>query len=250
MYQVRYALYANLSMYHSTVRTLILHDVSILNRNRFYELIRLCDASKSNEIRYTFDDGFVSAYEGAREVGLKHAIWFVCPAFINSGTTNAWVSFLRNNLRRTDFAGPTLQPMTWAQINELVRLGHTIGAHTVTHADLATISSRRELEYEIRSSGDLIEDKIGIPVKHFAFPFGSILNISSLAYSIIRSRYQYCHTGIRGRSILGHRIFWRDAVDLSMPRWYIRFILEGGLDWKYCTARHRIMGMEDDFLNN
>jgi peptidoglycan/xylan/chitin deacetylase (PgdA/CDA1 family) len=63
------------------------------------------------------------------------------------------------------------QFMSWDQIRELRRLGHTIGAHTHTHPRLSALEpgeQRRELE---RSKREL-EERLGEPVFLLAYPYG------------------------------------------------------------------------------
>jgi len=57
------------------------------------------------------------------------------------------------------------------QIREWLSLGHEIGAHTLTHPRLSQIPLSRARE-EIHSSKKKLEDLFGIPVKHFAYPYG------------------------------------------------------------------------------
>jgi peptidoglycan/xylan/chitin deacetylase (PgdA/CDA1 family) len=63
--------------------------------------------------------------------------------------------------------------MTWDQIRELHRMGHTIGAHTVTHPVLAT-QSPAEQRAELTVSRQRLEEQLGVPVPLFAYPFGKL----------------------------------------------------------------------------
>jgi peptidoglycan/xylan/chitin deacetylase (PgdA/CDA1 family) len=61
--------------------------------------------------------------------------------------------------------------LTWDHLADGVRTGLvTVGSHTHTHADLsrATESEARE---EMRRSKDLIEDRLGVECRHFAYPW-------------------------------------------------------------------------------
>jgi peptidoglycan/xylan/chitin deacetylase (PgdA/CDA1 family) len=61
--------------------------------------------------------------------------------------------------------------VTWDQLANGVQTGLvTVGSHTHTHADLsrATESEARE---EMRQSKDLIEDRLGVECRHFAYPW-------------------------------------------------------------------------------
>ena len=72
--------------------------------------------------------------------------------------------------------------MSWRDLEFLLDSGHAIGAHTAHHARLSNISDS-ELEAEIVESADLIEDKLGISVKHFAYTFGDSNDFQSCSTS-------------------------------------------------------------------
>jgi peptidoglycan/xylan/chitin deacetylase (PgdA/CDA1 family) len=59
--------------------------------------------------------------------------------------------------------------LDWAQVRELAESGWTIGAHTVTHVNVA-LASPAEAEAEIAGSRDALASVIGAPVTHFAYP--------------------------------------------------------------------------------
>jgi peptidoglycan/xylan/chitin deacetylase (PgdA/CDA1 family) len=57
----------------------------------------------------------------------------------------------------------------WAQVRELAGAGWTIGAHTVTHLNVA-LAKPGEAEAEIAGSRDAIAAALGQEVRHFAYP--------------------------------------------------------------------------------
>jgi peptidoglycan/xylan/chitin deacetylase (PgdA/CDA1 family) len=59
--------------------------------------------------------------------------------------------------------------LDWAQIRELATAGWTIGAHTVTHSNVALVEPVRA-EREIAESRDALASAIGAPVRHFCYP--------------------------------------------------------------------------------
>lgn len=62
--------------------------------------------------------------------------------------------------------------MTWDMVRELAGSGLVeIGAHTSNHPPLATLSVD-DAYAEIRRSKERLEEEIGRPVRHFAFPYG------------------------------------------------------------------------------
>jgi peptidoglycan/xylan/chitin deacetylase (PgdA/CDA1 family) len=58
------------------------------------------------------------------------------------------------------------------QIREMTRAGWEVGSHGMTHTDLTTLNSE-EQRYEIVESRTLLEKALRVPVRSFAYPFGS-----------------------------------------------------------------------------
>jgi peptidoglycan/xylan/chitin deacetylase (PgdA/CDA1 family) len=88
------------------------------------------------------------------------AIQFLVSGLI--GKTNAW--------QGTE--GDTEQPlMDEAQIREWLAAGHAIGAHTITHPSLTRLSTEQARE-EIQASRKSLEDRFGVAVNHFCYPYG------------------------------------------------------------------------------
>lgn len=130
------------------------------------------------EVVITFDDGYLDNYEHAApilsELGLP-ACFYLTAGFIGNDRQFPWDAAKG---RRTVM-------MSWEQAREMHRMGFEIGCHTWNHPDLGTepiASAPRELG-DARSR---IEDAIGAPVTHFAYPFGGLANITPAWVDAIR----------------------------------------------------------------
>ncbi len=99
----------------------------------------------------TFDDGSADAYTAAwpalRERGMA-GVFYVVSGFV--GDANS---------------------ITWDQLREMHSAGMEIGAHTVTHPDLA-ISSVAEQRHQVNDSVRTIDEHLGSPIVTFAYPSG------------------------------------------------------------------------------
>jgi peptidoglycan/xylan/chitin deacetylase (PgdA/CDA1 family) len=62
---------------------------------------------------------------------------------------------------------------SWAGLREAVSTGLVdVGSHTHTHADLSKVTES-EAEAEMRRSKDLIQDRLGVVCRHFAYPWST-----------------------------------------------------------------------------
>ena len=111
----------------------------------------------------TFDDGFTDVLEHALPVLKQHR--FTSIQFLVSdllGKTNQW----------QEAVGDVLEPlMNESQIREWLAAGQGIGSHTRTHPHLTQISTAAARE-EITGSKKALEDRFGISIRHFCYPYG------------------------------------------------------------------------------
>ncbi|HET7208494.1 MAG TPA: GNAT family N-acetyltransferase [Terriglobales bacterium] len=63
------------------------------------------------------------------------------------------------------------QMLRWDEIRQMSKHHVSFGAHTVSHPPLSRVSAA-EMKMEIAGSKDAIEDRLQVPVLHFAYPFG------------------------------------------------------------------------------
>ena len=243
------------------LKILIYHDIPSNDFDKFeaqikciardYDFIRPDDLQDilTGQMKYTgtrvlltFDDGFKSNALLAEKVldplGIK-AIFFIPPGFINAKNRNERSTFIArniyNNLLTPEEIPDDMAPMSWQDLARLLDQGHTIGAHTINHRRLTEIESESELKREIIESGDVLQKNLGVDIDHFSYPFGNINSIDPKAMEIIRERYRYCYSGIRGMNCIHTNTYaiLRDPVSIDNPPTYFRFIAEDGLGLMY-----------------
>lgn len=199
---------------------------------------------------FSFDDGFSSNLALAQGVLAQHgvkALFFVCPGLVDLSGENQRAAIAANihdgRLKGRDLA-PGARLLTWTEIEELTRMGHAVGAHGLTHRRLSRLDGG-DLRNEIVGAGRCLEQRLGRPVRWYAFAFGDADSVSEAALRIIGENFRLCRSGVRGANGPGtHRLALRaDAVDLDAPFAYQQLILEGGLDVRYRPARARLDGL-------
>jgi peptidoglycan/xylan/chitin deacetylase (PgdA/CDA1 family) len=104
-----------------------------------------------NTLVLTFDDGdttnYTRAYPILKELGLK-AYFFILVSKVGS---------------------PGF--MNWGQIRELKDAGMIIGSHGMTHRILTTLN-KKDLDYELRESKNILEENLGTAVNDISIPRG------------------------------------------------------------------------------
>jgi peptidoglycan/xylan/chitin deacetylase (PgdA/CDA1 family) len=121
------------------------------------ELLKMDQRPSEKYVVITFDDGFqdfrTQAFPILQSYGLR-ATMFVPTAFI--GTTP-------KKFKEKDC-------LTWSEIRELQKAGIDFGSHTVSHPQLRDLSDQ-QIESELSASKAEIEDKTGLFVRSFSYPY-------------------------------------------------------------------------------
>jgi peptidoglycan/xylan/chitin deacetylase (PgdA/CDA1 family) len=142
----------------------------------------------------TFDDGHISNYSyglPVLEKNARRAIFFV---------TVSWT-------------GVRKSCMDWAQLRELVSLGHQVQSHTWSHAIL-TRCTAAEAEQELRRSKQTLEDKLGVAADALSVPHGRwnerVLDLCArVGYRRVYTSDPWMRPGVRnGLELRGRLMIW------------------------------------------
>jgi peptidoglycan/xylan/chitin deacetylase (PgdA/CDA1 family) len=83
-----------------------------------------------------------------------------------------------------------MKPMTWDMLSTIVRQGFTLGSHTISHA-LLTSETAETIRMEVRESKHALENRLHIPIRHFAYPDGRFNDVVVEATEAAGYRYGY-----------------------------------------------------------
>lgn len=163
------------------------NDFYTINVNNFKNLIEYLDKEdlikkievlnkKKKTILITFDDAYDSVYKYARDVLKKKNI----PYYV----------FLCNELIDKDGY------LSTDQIKEMISDGNcVIGSHLYNHI-ISRFTNDKKLEEMMINSKKELEEKFGINVNTFAFPYGSIYAVSKKNVELANKHFDYVFTTI------------------------------------------------------
>lgn len=195
-------------------------------------------------ILLTFDDGYKSQYIITKKILNKHkikALYFVTLNFIKIKSKKKIENFLKNNLKvnenyKKNFSN--IKNMNKSDIQNLIKFGHKIGAHTINHFDLPNVSSSVQKK-EINNYKKNFNKHFGKKkIDHFAFTFGEFKNLDFSSLELSLNSYNFVHTGIRGNNYQSfEKVIFRDNCDLNQSLKEIFFFLNGFGDFYYFFKR-------------
>jgi peptidoglycan/xylan/chitin deacetylase (PgdA/CDA1 family) len=248
----------------NSLRVLIYHDIPPEEEAQFAEQLRWLARSWrfvspeqfaalvsgeepvcGRNLLLTFDDGFASqrrvAQEVLRPMGIR-AMFFAVSDFVSMLDRDEVRRFVAQHIQpgcNVDELPSHLHNMGWSDLEVLLELGHSIGAHTRSHARLSRINAEDDLEGEIVAGADTLARRLGISIEHFAYTFGDIDSFSRMALEVARRRFRFVYSGLRGDNARGVSPFAlrRDAVSTQDSFALLGAYVEGVADSYYARAR-------------
>lgn len=126
--------------------------------------------------------------------------------------------YLPELFRNLRVPGQLILPATmlgWNEIRQMNKAGIEFGAHTVTHPVLGTLSLSR-LQEEILGSKTTLEDRLQVPVRHFAYPFGKPADLCGNAKQVVQAAgFQTAVTTIPGLNLPGQDLLELKRLSLE-----------------------------------
>ena len=120
-------------------------------------------------VAITFDDGYADNYEFAFPSLQERA--FPATFFLTAGLLEKDPEVLARTQMLYGTPADEVRPLEWSEVRAMHAAGMEIGAHTLTHPNLAVLD-RAHVREELRRSKQIIEDRLGQPIRSMAYPFG------------------------------------------------------------------------------
>ena len=168
------------------------NNFEIIDLKSAIQLINEKHKCEKPKVSITFDDGFEECYSIMLPILEKHnikATFFINPMSIENQKSSFTKSFIYDNLK------VDLQKciMNWDMLREINDLGHIIGSHTYSHANLKGLA-KSKLQYEIIDSKYKIESELNTNCDFFAFPFGNDNYFDANSVDLVTKNYKFGFT--------------------------------------------------------
>jgi peptidoglycan/xylan/chitin deacetylase (PgdA/CDA1 family) len=107
--------------------------------------------------------------------------------------------------------------LTWEQIQEMQRGGVSFGSHTLTHPAISRLDPAA-LEEELHNSKSRLEERLGMPVMDFAYPFGKPADYGHMSGALARYGYRTASTTNWGVNVPGVNPYELRRVSIGEER--------------------------------
>mgnify|MGYP001626151034 FL=1 len=155
------SLYTNPKLFERQIKTLKMLGFTSITSNEILDFLNGKDFKK--RVCITFDDAYKDIFENALPILKKYnfkAIIFVPVSLV--GDYNRW-DFERVKVKK---------PIAcWEDIRQALKEGFEVGSHTMTHKALTDLDDK-SLKQELELSKKILEDKLGIEITTFCYPYG------------------------------------------------------------------------------
>jgi len=177
----------------------------------------------SKAVVITFDDGYQDFYTDALPV-MKQC-GFMATIFLAT-----------DRIQNTSVRVEGADYLTWREVRELHAEGIRFGSRTVTHPDLRSLGPE-QIDYELGYSKEMIEQKLGVPVQSFSYPFAFPEEDRAFTRFLVDALenhgFENGVSTILGRASRGHNRFFLPRLPVNSwdDAGLLQAKLEGGYDW-------------------
>jgi peptidoglycan/xylan/chitin deacetylase (PgdA/CDA1 family) len=178
-----------------------------------------------NPVVITLDDGLANNYTTAYPILKKYdlpATVFVIPNRVAPC-----------EIPRTDESRPDdRRYMVWDQIREMSHDRISVGAHTISHRSLPTLTLE-EVRHELLESKARLEQQLGQPVKFFSYPYGAFRDLNKdIMRMVADSGYACAVTSLSGTNGRNTNLYAlrRTEIEMNDGMYVFSKAMAGALD--------------------
>lgn len=172
-------------------------------------------------VALSFDDGFLDCYEHVFPILIEHKIqasFFINSSFIDAGRNGRELADQRIDRRNRKF-------MNWKMIEEMHDFGQIIGSHSLNHFRLSELDFK-DFVCELMVNDDILSNKLGARIEHFAWPYGGLNDVSLDQLNFIKSIHPYIYSSTKLKSFYVHDfVLNRRHIEPFWPSNHIKYFL-------------------------
>jgi peptidoglycan/xylan/chitin deacetylase (PgdA/CDA1 family) len=187
----------------------------VISLEEFQGYVREGKEFSPGTLLLTFDDGFKSFYKIAYPILKRLQLPSICFLIVEK------------------VKGDDEDFLHWTEANELLKDGlTTFGSHTVSHKSLAHLNDE-DLRQEVSLSREVIEEKLGVAVEIFSYPYGTRSDLDKRSVSALSAAgYKFACTSLNGlnRKRMKPLKLYRTKIEWGDDFQTFKRILRGSLD--------------------
>ncbi|MDI1235305.1 MAG: polysaccharide deacetylase family protein [bacterium] len=225
-----------LYIHHSFKDELVNLDRLLNNLSKNFTFISYSDAVNlilQNKIDKPYisissDDGFKNnlfAAEVLNKYNIK-ACFFINPGLIDEKNYDKIKEHCAIKLHM-----PPIEFLSWKEVEHLQSNGHEIGAHTMFHDNVASLTSE-QLKADLAACYNSIMIQCG-EIRHFAFPYGRFHDFNAIGREAVfengfiscASAERGCHINISNQLNNSELCIRRDHIILDWPMEHVNYFL-------------------------
>ncbi len=131
-------------------------------------------------------------------------------------------------------------PLQWVQVREMQESGWvSFGAHTMHHPILAYLSDPAEVQREVGECRRLLEQRLGHPVRAFAYPVGQLQHIGDkVQYAVQQAGYAWALTTMYGFNTPRSNPYLLRRIEVDVSQHWLVMAAEAAGLWGLFSRLH------------
>ncbi len=136
-------------------------------------------------------------------------------------------------------------PLRWAEVREMEESGWvSFGAHTMHHPVLAYLTDPTEVQREVEECRAMLEQRLGHPVRTFAYPIGQLQHIGeNIIRAVRQAGYEWALTTVYGFNTSRSDPYLLRRIEAAVSQHWLVVAAEAAGLWGFFSRLRWVPGM-------